>query len=143
MYFRLVTLPKPTDNYMNLFEIGNTSTATTKSQFTVFFRNNRLVCDFGWKETMDIGPVPTDGGWHLIQAVVHFGSTTYTAQVSYDGSAARTLTSANDKTPESVRILWIHYPGKAVDYTMDVDDVQMSTADTLPDFFIQPAPPAA
>jgi hypothetical protein len=138
MYFRLVTLPKPTDNYMNLFEIGNTSAASTKSQFTVFFRNNRLVCDFNYRETMDIGPVPTDGAWHLIQAIVYFGATTYNAQVSYDGAAAKTLTSANDKTAESVRILWIHYPSAAVDYTMDVDDILMSTSDALPSFFARP-----
>ncbi len=37
MFFRLVTLPNSADTYMNLFEIGNTSTATNKSQFTVFF----------------------------------------------------------------------------------------------------------
>jgi hypothetical protein len=138
MYFRLVTLPKPTDNYMNLFEIGNTSSASTKSQFTVFFRNNRLVCDLNYRETMDIGPVPTDGGWHLIQAIVFFGATTYNAQVSYDGAAATTLTSANNKTVESVRILWIHYPHAVVDYTMDVDDVLMSTSDTAPSFFAPP-----
>jgi hypothetical protein len=134
MYFRLVTLPKPTDTYMNLFEIGNTSTATRKSQFTVFFRNNRLVCDLGYKETMDIGPVPTDGGWHLIQAIVYFGGTTYTARVSYDGAAARTLKSANDKTAETVKVLWIHYPSAAVDYTMDVDDIQMATTLNPPGF---------
>jgi hypothetical protein len=138
MYFRLVTLPKPTDNYMNLFEIGNTSSADTKSQFTVFFRNNRLVCDFNYRETMDIGPVPTDGGWHLIQAIVYFGSTTYTAHVSFDGAAATTLTSADNKTAESVRILWIHYPRAVVDYTMDVDDILMSTSDTPPAFFVTP-----
>jgi hypothetical protein len=138
MYFRLVTLPKATDKYMNLFEIGNTSAADTKSQFTVFFRNNRLVCDFNYRETMDIGPVPTDGGWHLIQAIVYFGSTTYNAQVSFDGAAATTLTSANNKTAESVRILWIHYPRAVVDYTMDVDDILMSTSDTPPAFFVPP-----
>jgi hypothetical protein len=138
MYFRLVTLPNAADTYMNLFEIGNTSTAATKSQFTVFFRKNRLMCDLAYKETMDIGAVPTDGDWHLIQAIVYFGGTTYTAKVSYDGAAAKTLTSANNKTPESVRILWIHYPGAAVDYTMDVDDVQMSTSLTPPSFFTPP-----
>jgi hypothetical protein len=141
MWFRLVTLPKSTDTYMNLFEIGNTSTASVKSQFTVFFKNNRLVCDFGSNETMDVAPVPTDSGWHQIQAIVYFGSTTYTAQVSYDGAAAKTLTSANNKTAESVKILWIHYPNTAVDYTMDVDDVLMSTSDTQPAFFFPPGPP--
>jgi hypothetical protein len=138
MYFRLVTRPKPTDSYMNLFEIGNTSTAASKSQFTVFFRNNRLVCDLAYNETMEIAPVPIDGGWHLIQAIVYFGGTTYTAKVSYDGGAAKTLTSANNKTAQNVKVLWIHYPGTAVDYTMDVDDIQMSTSLTPPSFFIPP-----
>jgi hypothetical protein len=134
MYFRLVTLPNRTDQYMNLFEIGNTSTAQHKSQFTVFFRNNRLVCDFAYGETMDIGPVPPAGGWHLIQAVVFYGATTYNARVSYDGGATKTLTSANNKTAEDVRVLWIHYPGTPVDYTMDVDDILMSTFSTRPGF---------
>jgi len=120
---------------MNLFEIGTTSTARTKSQFTVYFRDNRLVCDFNYTERMDIGPVPTVGVWHLIQAVVDYGATTYTAQVAYDGRVVGTLTSANNKQPETVADLWIHYPSVAVDYTMDVDDIKMSTADTLPSFF--------
>lgn len=138
MCFRLVTAPKAGDTYMNLFEIGSTSTAKQKSQFTVFFRNNRLTCDFGWRETLDLGPVPSVGQWHLIQAIVHFGASAYTARVSVDGAAASTLTSANNKTPQSVRALWLHYPGKAVDYAMDVDDIQMATSDTVPTFLAAP-----
>jgi hypothetical protein len=134
MFYRLVTLPNPTDTYMNLFEIGNTSTATVKSQFTMFFRNNRLVCDFAWGETMDIAAVPAVGQWHMIQTIVYYGATTYTAHVSYDGGAARTLTSANDKAAQYVRALWIHYPGVAVDYIVDVDDIKMATSDTMPTF---------
>jgi hypothetical protein len=140
MFFRLSTLPKATDTYMNLFEIGNTSTASTKSQFTVFFRDNRLVADFAYGETMDIAAVPSVGQWHLVQAIVYYGSTTYTAHVSYDGDAARTLTSANDKTAQSVRALWIHYPSVPVDYVVDVDDIQMSTSDTMPGFLGPAAP---
>jgi hypothetical protein len=142
MYFRLGTLPKATDTYMNLFEIGNTSTASTKSQFTVFFRDNRLACDFAYGETMDIAAVPSVGQWHVIQVIVYYGSTTYTAHVSYDGGAPRTLTSANNKTAETVKVLWIHYPGVAVDYVVDVDDIQMATSDTLPTF-LGPAPASA
>ena len=127
MWFRLVTLPNPLDKYMNLFEIGNTAATTPKSQFTVFFRNDRLTCDFDNNETMDIGPVPLDGGWHQIQVIVFFGATTYTAQVSYDGGSVQTLDSADNKTAASVKTLWIHYPGTAVDYIMDVDDIQMIT----------------
>jgi hypothetical protein len=140
MWFRLVTLPAASDTYMNLFEIGNTSTLTDKSQFTVFFRKNRITADLAYDETMDIGPTPTDGGWHLIQAIVFFGATTYTAQVSYDGAAAKTLTSAANKQAATVKTLWIHYPGTAVDYTMDIDDVLMSTSSTQPDFFFPPPP---
>jgi hypothetical protein len=66
--------------------------------------------------------------------VVDYGSTTYTADVSYDG-VARTLTSQSNKTAQSARALWLHYPSVPVDYTMDVDDVKMSTSDTRPDFF--------
>lgn len=145
MYFRLVSAPLSSDYYMNLFEIGTTSTAQTKSQFTVYFRANRLVCDFNYSERLDIGPVPALGSWHLIQAVVDYGSTTYTAQVSYDGAPAMTLTSANDKTPVTVSALWLHYPSTVVDYTMDVDEIKMSTSDTRPDFFVSaptPTPPA-
>jgi len=134
MWFRLVTLPSATASYMNLCEIGNTSTATDKSQLTVFFRDDRLVCDFGYGERMDIAPVPVDGGWHQLQAVVHYGATTYTAQVSYDAGPVHTLTSADDKSPQTVSALWIHYPRGAVDYTMDVDDVQLATTTTWPDF---------
>ena len=134
MWFRLVTLPSATASHMNLCEIANTSTATDKSQLTVFFRDNRLVCDFAYGERLDIAPVPVDGGWHQLQVVVHYGATTYTAQVSYDGGPVRTLTSADDKSPQTVSGLWIHYPRGAVDYTMDVDDIQLATATTWPDF---------
>lgn len=143
MLFRMVTAPQSDDTYMNLFEIGTTSTAQAKSQFTVYFRNNRLVCDFNYTERLDIGPMPALGVWHLIQAVVDFGSTAYTAQVAYDGGATKTLTSANDKTPETVRALWVHYPSAPVDYTMDVDDIKMSTSDTRPAFFAVPSSAAA
>lgn len=142
MYFRLVSAPKSSDFYMNLFEIGSTSTAKTKSQFTVYFRSNRLVCDFNYNERLDIGPIPAWGVWHLIQVVVDYGSTTYTAQVSYDLGAVKTLTSANDKTAETVSALWLHYPSAPVDYTVDVDDIKMSTSDTRPDFFVSNSNPA-
>ncbi len=141
MWFRLVTLPKATDSYMNLFEIGSTSTSSEKSQLTVFFRSNRLVCDFAYGERMDIAPVPVDGGWHQIQAIVHYGATTYTAQVSYDGGPTRTLTSADDKSPQTVSVLWIHYPRGVVDYTVDVDDIQLATTTTWPGF-LDGSPPA-
>ena len=141
MYFRLITLPSPTDTYMNLFEIGNTSTSSPKSQFTVFFRNNRLVCDLNYDETMDLAAMPAIGEWHMIQAVVFYGGTTYTAHVSYDGGPTQTLISANDKTPEYVKTLWLHYPATAVDYIMDVDEIEMATASSQPDYL--GTPPAA
>lgn len=134
MSFRCVTVPPVSDTYMNLFEIGNTSTAPVKSQFTVFFRNGRLTCDLNNTETLDIHAAPLAGYWHYIQAKVFFGATTYTAQVRYDGGPTLTLTSANDKTPQSVKVLWIHYPNVTVDYTMDIDNVKMATSDTEPDF---------
>ena len=62
-----------------------------QSQFTVFFRNNRLACDFAYGETMDIAAIPSVGQWHVIQAIVYYGSTTYTSHVSYDGGAAKML----------------------------------------------------
>lgn len=98
MFFRLMTAPGPNQKYMNLFEIGSTSTSTVKSQFTAFFRGGELMCDFGWNEAMRIGAMPSLGEWHMIQAVVNYGSSTYTARVSLDGAAPRTLTSAADKT---------------------------------------------
>lgn len=134
MFFRLVTRPKPTGTYMNLFEIGNTSTARTRSQFTVFFRHNRLVCDFAYGETMDIGAVPAIGVWHQIRAVVHFGTSTYAAHVRYGGSATKTLRSADTKKAQNVKGLWIHYPSVAVDYTVDIDDIQMATSNRWPGF---------
>lgn len=139
MWFRLVTVPNRSDTYMNLFEIGSTSTAAPKSRFTVSFRKNRLVCDFDWNETLDLGPLPEVGEWHQIQAIVHFGATLYTAHVSLDGGSPVTLTSADDKTPQYVKILWVHYPATAVDYTMDVDEIKMSTSATAPDFLDPPA----
>lgn len=134
MWFRLVTAPKASDTYMNLFEIGNSlSGGGAKSQFTVYFRRNRLVADFNTSELLDLGPVPATGIWHRIQVKVFFGSTRYTADIRYDGTT-HTLVSAKNKTPATVRALWIHYPGTAVDYTMDVDEIRMSTAADEPDF---------
>lgn len=141
MFFRLITPPNPGDTYMNLFEIGNTGTTAPKSQFTVFFRNNELMCDFNYSESMRIDQVPSLGEWHMIQAVVNYGSSTYTAKVSLDGAPAQTLTSANNKTPQTVRALWVHYPGVAVDYIMDVDDIRMVTSTSEPGFLPPPGPP--
>jgi hypothetical protein len=133
MYFRLQSAPNTRDYYMNLFEIGNTSTAATKSQFTVFFRDGNLMCDFHSDETMAVASQSKMGNtWHHIEAKVSFGRTFYVAHVRYDDGQIVTLTSAPNKTPESVKTLWIHYPRKAVDYTMDVDDILMTTANTKP-----------
>lgn len=140
MRFRLATLPSVSDKYMNLFEIGTTATTAPKSQFTVFFRNDRLTCDFDWSESLDIAAAPTDSTWHVIQAIVFYGGTTYTAKVSYDGGATKTLVSASDKTAQSVKTLWIHYPRKAVDYTIELDEIQMATSATEPDFLGSPPP---
>jgi hypothetical protein len=136
MYFRLVTVPAAKDKYMNLFEIGNTSTAATKSQFTVFFRDNRLTCDFGYQETMDIAAVPAPDTWHSIQAIINFGARTYTAEVRYDDSATKTLTSGDDKTPQSVKVLWVHYPSAPVDYVLDIDKLKMATSMQIPTFLV-------
>ena len=140
MFFRLITAPAAGDAYMNLFEIGNTGTIAPKSQFTVFFRNGELMCDFNYSESMTIGPVPSLGEWHMIQAVVNYGSSTYTAQVSLDGAPTQTLTSADDKKPQKVRALWLHYSSASVDYVMDVDDIRMVTSTSQPGFLPPPAP---
>jgi hypothetical protein len=134
MSFRLVTEPQAADKYMNLFEIGSTSTDAVKSQFTVFFRDGRLVCDFGHDETLDLAVAPAAGSWHSIRAIVDFSGTAYSAEVSYDAGVSKTLTSGSGKTPQHVKVLWIHYPSTPVDYTMDIDDVAMSTSDQRPDF---------
>lgn len=143
MFFRLVTAPSPSNTYMNLFEIGSTSTSTDKSQFTVFFRDGALMCDFNWGEALRIAASPSTGDWHMIQAVVNYGSSRYSARVSLDGGPVQTITSANDKTPQSVRALWLHYPAAAVDYTMDVDDIAMVTASSDPGFLSPPSVPVA
>lgn len=127
MAFRLVTLPKRSNTYMNLFEIGNTATVAPKSQFTVYFRHGRLVCDFNSTERFDIAAVPTRGTWHTIQAVVGYDATTYTAHIQWDHRPTRVFASTNNKQAEDVRAVWIHYPRVPVDYTMDVDDVRIAT----------------
>lgn len=128
MTFRLVTLPGQSQTYMNLFEIGNTATVAPKSQFTVYFRRGRLVCDFNSSERFDIAAVPERGTWHTIEAIVGYGGTSYTAQVTLDGEPSGDFTSRNNKQAESVRAVWIHYPTVPVDYTMDVDEVRIETS---------------
>jgi hypothetical protein len=136
MYYRLGSLPYKRDQYMNLFEIGNTSHSVNRSQFTVFFRNGTLTCDFGYGETMAIAPPPKGPGkWHHIEAKVFFGGTRYVAHVRYDGGDIKTLTSSANKTPQSVKTLWVHYPNVAVDYTMDIDQILMTTSTSKPYWF--------
>lgn len=134
MSFRLVTQPKRSDQYMNLFEIGTTATKFPKSQFTVYFKKGILVCDFNSSELMEIAPMPTAGTWHKISAVVNYGASVYTARVRFDGQATKKLQSKDDKTPEVVSTLWIHYPKVPVDYTMDIDEVRMTTSKIQPSF---------
>lgn len=131
MWFRLITQPATSNTYMNLLEIGNTVPAAPKSQFTVFFNHGILTMDFNNTETLSIGSV-TDNEWHRIEARVNFGGTQYTALVKLDGGAAQQFTSRNDKTPTTADALWVHYPTVPVDYTMDVDEVLLTTADTDP-----------
>ncbi len=132
MWFRLVTLPGSSQAYMNLFELGNSVPVAPKSQFTVFFKNNALIADFNAGEELTITGPLTDTNWHRIEARVDFGSTTYTAYMRLDGGATLVHTSANNKTSATAEVLWIHYPNVAVDYTMDVDSVLLTTADSDP-----------
>lgn len=125
--FRLVTSPKVTDQYMNLFEIGTTATKRPKSQFTVFFKSDKIFCDFNSSESTEITDLPAIGTWHTMRVVAGFGGKTYRARVKFDDGAVTELVSKDDKTPESVKALWIHYPTVPVDYTMDIDDLIMGT----------------
>lgn len=134
MSFRLVTRPRQSDKYMNLFEIGNTATGSTKSQFTVYFNHDKLVCDFNSSELMEITAVPLVGTWHTISVMVNYGSTKYVARVKYDDGAVKKLVSKNNKTSEFVKALWIHYPTVPVDYTMDINEVRMMTSNSEPKF---------
>lgn len=131
LWFRLATLPAYSDTYMNLFEIGNAVPTAPKSQFTVFFKNNVLTCDFNNTETQAIATV-TDTGWHRFEARITFGATTYSGQMRLDGGITQTLTSQNNKTVSTAEALWVHYPTVAVDYTLDVDDILLTTADADP-----------
>jgi len=132
--FRLVTLPKASDTYMNLFEIGNTTKKAPKSQFTVYFKHDAIFCDFNFNETVRLAPVPTVSTWHTIDAIVGYGETTYHAEIRLDEASPVELTSKNDKSIESVKSLWIHYPTVPVDYTMDIDRLRMFTSSTRPSF---------
>lgn len=132
--FRLVTLPGSSDTYMNLFEIGNTATTFPKSQFTVYFKHDQIVCDFNSSESAHLAPVPPAGTWHRLDAVVDYGGTQYTARVRFDQGRTVQLVSKNDKTPQSVRALWVHYPNVPVDYTMDLDSLRMLTSGQDPGY---------
>lgn len=132
--FRLVTLPQLSDTYMNLFEIGNTATKAPKSQFTVYFKGSAIFCDFNFNETVQLAQIPTVGTWHSINAIVGYGSTTYHAEMRFDEESVVRLASKNDKSVESVKSLWIHYPTVPVDYTMDIAKVRMVTSSTRPHF---------
>ncbi|GAB3560765.1 hypothetical protein GCM10027344_14090 [Spelaeicoccus albus] len=136
--FRLVTLPRSSDKYMNLFEIGNTASKSPKSQFTVYFKYGKLVCDFNFSESVEIAAMPDVGIWHTISAVVGYRAPRYQASIRFDNHAPKKLVSKANKRAESVRALWIHYPTVPVDYTMDVDDIRMATSDSQPSFL--PAP---
>lgn len=132
--FRLVTPPRPSDGYMNLFEIGNTATHAPKSQFTVYFKHDTIVGDFDFTEHIELAPMPAVGTWHTIDVVVGYGETTYRAEVRFDGGAVKQLRSRNDKSPQSVKTLWIHYPNVPVDYTLDIDRLQLVTTSARPQF---------
>lgn len=132
--FRLVTSPKASDKYMNLFEIGTTATKFPKSQFTVFFKHGKLMFDFNSSESVELSDLPAIGTWHTVRAVVGFGDTTYRARVQFDDDPVKKLASKDDKSAETVKALWIHYPTVPVDYTMDIDDLKMGTFEEQPAF---------
>ncbi len=136
MRFRLVTQPSPSDTYMNLFELGNSVPAAPKSQFTVYFDNNALIADFNAGEVATVAGSLTDANWHKIEARVYFGATTYTAYIRFDGGTVLVHNSANNKTVATAEVLWIHYPNVAVDYTMDVDDVLLTTSNSDPGWLV-------
>ncbi len=136
-WFRLVSFPSNSANYMNLFEIGNSVAAAPKSQSTVFFREGSLWADFNYDEAVRLGAI-SDNEWHRIEARVYFGGTTYIAKFRLDEGAVTTLTSGSNKTPSTASVLWVHYPDVAVDYTVDIDDILMSVGPSDPGWLIKP-----
>lgn len=90
-----------------------------------------------------LGPMPTIGEWHMVQAVVNYGSSTYTARISLDGGPTQTHVSANNKTPRTVRTLWPRHAGAAVDHIVAVDDGAMMTVGSDPGFLSPPSGPGA
>lgn len=135
MRFRLNSLPGATQQYMNLFELGNALVSSPKSQFTCFFDRGTLKGDWNAGEEQSIAATPAVGGWHLIEVRVGFGATSYQSRIRFDGGAVITFNSPATKTPTTASVLWIHYPGTAVDYQMDVDDIALVTSASDPGFF--------
>lgn len=128
--FRYVQKTAPSKTYTNVFEIGNTATQAPKGQFTVYTNQQALVMDFNSADVVTIDPNPSVGMWHLIEARVFFGATTFQAYVRYDGRLLPVKISQNTQTAVNVSSLWVGYPSTATDQTIDVDDIRLWVGDT-------------
>ncbi|HEU0266791.1 MAG TPA: hypothetical protein VFQ70_04135, partial [Candidatus Saccharimonadaceae bacterium] len=133
--FRYVQKTSPTKTYTSVFEIGNTATQAPKGQFTVYTSGQALVMDFNAADVVTIDPNPTVGVWHLIEARVFFGGSTYVAYVRYDGRLLPVKVSQNTQATVSVSSLWVGYPSTATDQTIDVDDIRLWVGDSDGGFF--------
>lgn len=121
--FRIVTKTSNANTFTDLIEIGNELTVAPKGQFTVYTNSGDLGIDFNTTDFAVIDPAYGTGTWHLLEARVFFGATTYLAYVRYDGTEYVHY-SANTQTASAVKVLWVQYPSTATDQTVDWDDIQ-------------------
>lgn len=132
IHFRLASLPSNSEQYMNLFEIGNDLSDAPKGQFTCYFNARSLWVDFNLEDAVPINLTPAVGVWHTIEARVSFATNSYSALVRVDGGATQLVSSGANKTPAHVAALWIHYPTVNVDYTVDLDLIKMAVRTSDP-----------
>lgn len=126
--FRIVTKTNVANTFTDLIEIGNALTSAPKGQFTVYTNSGDLGIDFNTTDFAVIDPAYGTGTWHLLEAVVFFGATTFTARVRYDGTEY-VHTSANTQTPTTVKDLWVQYPSTVTDQTVDWDKIRFWAGD--------------
>lgn len=79
-----------------------------------------------------VSPSRCDGGaWHLVEMRGDFGATTYTLEWRLDGVAQPTIRSSGQPAT-TVSAFWVGDSNANKNYVLDVDDVALTVADTLP-----------
>lgn len=104
------------------------------NHFDLFWNGaNKFQWDLLSTDTDQVATANSFNTWHLVEARVYFGASTYTAQVAIDGVDQGTISSVS-QVPTYVKTAWIGTSTTTKTYEFDADDIKLDVSETDPGY---------